>query len=98
MRVGGIEFRLCLVDLLLGGGHGRVSGILCGLGVRKLFVGGCLGGLGVLDSLLRCIQFGDGVGIRLLGGIEVGVRGIECGLGGVHAGFGIGRGLLLRGE
>ena len=98
MCVGGVEFRLCLVDLLLGGGHGRVSGILCGLGVRKLFVGGCLGGLGVLDSLLRGIQLGDGIGVRLLGRIEVGVRGIECGLGVVHAGRGIDRGLLLRRE
>ena len=93
-----VEFRLGLVDLLLGGGHGRVSGILCGLGVRKLFVGGCLGGLGVLDSLLRGIQLGDGIGVRLLGRIEVGVRGIECGLGVVHAGRGIDRGLLLYGE
>ena len=98
MRVGGIEFRLGLVDLLLGGGHGGVSGILCGLGVRELYVGGCLGGLGILDSLLRCIQLGDGVDVRLLGGIEVGVRGSEGGLGGGHTGFGIGRGLLLYGE
>ena len=98
LRVGGVEFRLCLVDLLLGGGHGRVSGILCGLGVRELYVGGCLGGLGVLDSLLRGIQLGDGIGVRLLGRIEVGVRGIECGLGVVHAGRGIDRGLLLRRE
>ena len=89
---------MCLVDLLLGGGHGRVSGILCGLGVRELYVGGCLGGLGVLDSLLRGIQLGDGIGVRLLGRIEVGVRGIECGLDVVHAGRGIDRGLLLRRE
>ena len=98
LRIGGIEFRLGLVDLLLGGGHGRVSGILCGLGVRKLFVGGCLCGLGVLDSLLRGIQLGDSVGVRLLGRIEVGVRGHECGLGGGHAGRGIDCDLLLRGE
>ena len=98
LRVGGIEFRLCLVDLLLRGGHGGVCGILCGLGVRELYIGGCLGGLSVLDSLLRGVQLGDGLGIRLLGRIEAGVRGIEGGLGGVHAGFGIGRGLLLYGE
>ena len=98
LRVGGIEFRLGLVDLLLRGGHGGVGGILCGLGVRKLYIGGCLGGLSVLDSLLRGVQLGDGIGVRLLGRIEVGVRGIECGLGVVHAGRGIDRGLLLRRE
>ena len=51
-----------------------------------------------MTALLRGVQLGDGVGIRLLGRIEAGVRGIESGLGGVHTGFGIGRGLLLRGE
>ena len=89
---------MCLADLLLGGGHGRVSGILCGLGVRKLFVGGCLGGLGVLDSLLRCIQLGDGVGIRLLGGIEVGRRNVSLSnLKKIADGFQISIAELMRG-
>ena len=89
------EGRLSLVDLLLGSGDGCVRGILCLLGSLELTVGGCLGGLGIRDGLLRVLKLGEGVGIIPLGRIERHIGGIEAGLCALHVRLSIGCRLLF---